>query len=167
MLPEFFAVDFDLEGMFRRCGTVSLGGQTVPSFCAEDTLLILCVHAAKHGWAKLSWLCDIVQLACKAGLNWDAVDREAKRMGIQRILAVTFLLAKRLLETPLPLLVTTYLQRDSEAEAICGQVLPRVERANELETESASYFRFMMSLRERHIDRARFLWRFAFTPWTG
>ena len=159
VLPDFFAVDFDLEGMFRRCVTMSLGGQTVSSFCAEDTLLILCVHAAKHGWAKLSCLCDIAALARNNGLDWKTVDREAKRMGIERILAVTFLLANRLLETPLPPTVAPYLREDSNVAALCDQILPRVEHAAELDIESASYFRFMMSLRERRGDRARFLWR--------
>lgn len=167
VLPDFFAVDFDLEGMFRRCVTMSLGGQTVSSFCPEDTLLILCVHAAKHGWAKLSWLYDIAQLARTPGLGWETVDREAKRMGVQRILAVTFLLANRLLETPLPSTVVAYLRVDSEAAAFCGRILPRVEHTAEPDIESASYFRLMMSLRERRRDRARFLWRLAFTPGPG
>jgi hypothetical protein len=39
--------------------------------------------------------------------------------------------------------------------------------AQEYSVESLRYFRLMMRLRERWVDRARFLWRLASTPGPG
>jgi hypothetical protein len=69
---------------------------------AEDLLLVLCVHAAKHVWIQLSWLCDIAQLAKSRQLDWTAIQDEARRLGIERIVNLNLLLAHKLLGSPLP-----------------------------------------------------------------
>jgi len=69
---------------------------------AEDLMLVLCVHAAKHVWIQLSWLCDIAQLAKSPQLDWNAIQDESRRLGIERIVNLNLLLAHKLLGSPLP-----------------------------------------------------------------
>jgi hypothetical protein len=149
---------------------------------AEDLLLVLCVHAAKHVWIQLSWLCDIAQLAKSRQFDWTAIQDEARRLGIERIVNLNLLLAHKLLGSPLPPATQKRSLRSandpqpnchserSEESAVgrncetADEILRIIERSTHYDTESLPYFRLMMRLRERRRDRARFLWRLALTP---
>src|SRR6266567_3405795 len=101
ILPRFYAIEFDMDAMFERSIEIQLEGFRVRILCSEDLMLVLCVHAAKHGWAQLGMLRDIATLA-DLGLDWEWVRAEARRLGIFRILLVSLLLARDLLSCPLP-----------------------------------------------------------------
>ncbi len=90
ILPRFYSVEFDVDGFFDRTVLVSVGGRSIRTLSMEDLILVLCVHAAKHAWVQLSWLCDIAELAGSQQCDWDAVQKHARRLGIERIVAVTF-----------------------------------------------------------------------------
>jgi hypothetical protein len=167
ILPRFYCVDFDVNGLFGRAAVVNVSGRAVRTLSHEDLVLVLCVHAAKHAWVQLSWLCDIARLANTRSLDWGSVSKHAKQLGIQRIVAVTFLLAHRLLAAPVPLPVQQFVQEDSAAEFTAEKVVPIIAGASECDTESAPYFRLMIEARERWQDRARFLWRLGSTPSVG
>src|ERR1039457_2804122 len=44
--PRFYAVDFDMNGLFKRAVKVSVAGRRVQTPSPEDLLLVLSVHAA-------------------------------------------------------------------------------------------------------------------------
>ncbi|MGA8763244.1 MAG: nucleotidyltransferase family protein, partial [Candidatus Sulfotelmatobacter sp.] len=51
--PRFYAVDYDMDGLFRRAVSVSVAGRPMKTPSPEDLLLVLSVHAAKHVWGRL------------------------------------------------------------------------------------------------------------------
>ena len=75
-MPRFYSIDTDIDALFDRATVVSLGGRSLRTICAEDLMLVLCVHAAKHGWAQLSWLCDIAKLT--PSLDWVVVQEQGR-----------------------------------------------------------------------------------------
>jgi putative nucleotidyltransferase-like protein len=166
ILPRFYSVNFDMNAIFRRAATVTLGGRSLRTLGPEDLLLVLCVHAAKHGWSQLSWLCDIAQLA-KQMLDWSAIEEQSKYLGIERIVAVNFLLANKLIGSPIPETVQKSTRNDRAIEPLAVEITPMILESKECNTESFRYFRLMMRMRERWQDRARFLWRLAFTTTAG
>jgi len=167
ILPRFYSVDFDVEGFFTRAVPFTLGGMTLRTLCAEDLILVLCVHAAKHAWQQLSWLCDIGELARSTQVDWNAVHQQAKHLGIQRMVAVSFFLAHKLLQKPLPHIVQAQLKKDVSIENLASEIIPMLVRGDDYDTESISYFRLMLSVRERWRDRVKFLWRLFTTPSVG
>ena len=162
ILPRFYAVDFDMEALFQRACRQRMADTTVSSLSSEDLLLVLCVHAGKHAWIQLSWLCDVVQLAKEESMDWNFFWSEAERLGVQRIIAITFLLAERFLRSSLP-----NLPNDPDAESLAEEVLPLIEASTHFNTESLDYFRLIARTRERPQDRRRFWWRLATTPSIG
>jgi hypothetical protein len=50
----------------------------------EDLFVYLIIHGARHGWFRLRWLTDIVQLA-KLGLNWEEVNALLKNYHYEHI----------------------------------------------------------------------------------
>jgi hypothetical protein len=139
-------------------------GNRVRTLCREDLLLVLCVHAAKHAWVQLSWLCDIAQLAMSNKLDWNSIQNEARRLGIERIVAVNLYLAHKLLSAPVPAQIQKRLQEDPSTVRLANEVARIIERSTHYDTDSMPYFRLMLRLRERWQDRARLLCRLTFTP---
>ncbi|MGB8731505.1 MAG: nucleotidyltransferase family protein [Candidatus Sulfotelmatobacter sp.] len=165
--PRFYAVDFDMDGLFERSENATVAGRSMRTPSPEDLLLVLSVHAAKHVWGRLIWLCDIVQIVKREDLNWDWVRAQAHQLGIERILYVTLLLANRFLSTPIPTPIKNAAMADKAAHGFTEQIAVSVTEGVCYEERKVEYFRLMMSLRERRADRLRFLTRLTFTPGPG
>lgn len=169
--PRYYAVDFDMDGLFERAVKVMVAGRRVKTPSPEDLLLVLSVHAAKHVWGRLIWLCDIERILALGkeleNLNWDWVQARAREFGIERILHVTLLLASRLLATPMPSAIEEAVLEDRAARAFSEEIAVDLARGVSYEEQQVSYFRLMMELRERKADRLRFLTRLTFTPGPG
>ena len=183
IVPRFYSIDFDVADFLKRAGKIDLETQAmengrprlsvyprpglscpVRTLCAEDRLLVLCVHAAKHVWIQLSWLCDIAQLATSQPLDWNAIQDEARRLGIERILNLNLFLAHKVLGSAMPPQIQKHWQEDPSSTTLAHEILPLIERSAHYNTKSIPYFRLMLRLRERRQDQARFLCRLVFTP---
>lgn len=167
IVPRFFSVDFDVERFLERATLTEVGGHPVKTLCAEDLLLTLCVHAAKHGWVRLCWLRDIATVTQVSGLDWGRVLASAKDLGILRIVGVSLVLAVRLLQVSIPDSVLRLIQADATIPKLCDRIAADISESEEYSTESLEYFRLMMTLRERLSDRLRFGVRLALTPSVG
>lgn len=165
--PHFYAVDYDMPGMFRRGMTITLAGQTVKTPSPEDQVLILSIHAAKHVWGRLIWLCDMAHILQLPALNWRWIEDEANALGVARILRITLLLTNRFLGTPLPAFLQAGVAGDGLAVRLADKVAAQIAGGNSCDVESLAYFRLMMQLRERGADQVRFLQRLALTPGPG
>jgi hypothetical protein len=167
ILPRFYAIDFDIEEVFRRSEESELSGRKVRTLCPDDLFLVLCAHAAKHGWLRLGWLCDIGGLMKRQRIRWARVEVRARELGIQRIVGVSVWLAYRLLALDVNESVLRVWRGDPEIERLAEIVMKELPGSEEYDPESARYFRLMLRLRERKRDRLRFLLRLALTPSVG
>lgn len=80
-----------------------LAGRTVRTFSPEQLLVILCVNGAKDCWRRLDRVCDVAELLHKhPHLDWNSVQRHARRWRCDRILGLGLRLASDLLHAPLP-----------------------------------------------------------------
>jgi len=100
-------------------------------------------------------------------LNWDWVQSRARELGIERILHVTLLLTERFLTTVIPAPIESSILSNRAARAFADEVANGVMRGDSYEGRQVHYFRLMMRLRERRLDRIRFFTRLAFTPGPG
>lgn len=165
--PRFYAVDLDVRELFERSVTTSVAGRSVRTLSLEDSFVVLSVHAAKHVWGRLIWLCDLARIINSPKLNWQQIASQAERLGIVRLLRVTLLLAERVLNTPIPPAAEDILADDSGATALAAEIEPHVFREDTFDVESLAYFRLMLRLREKRVDQARFLTRLLLTPGPG
>ena len=163
ILPRFYSVDFAIDSFFLRAHAVKLNERQVHTLCREDLLLVLCVHAAKHLWGRLSWIRDIADLAASGPCDWGHVLRQAELLGIARILGISFFLAQALLGAAVPPALEAR-TRNKEVQHLGNEILSAVVESEDWGTDSIPYFRRMASLRERSSDRLRFFARLAFTP---
>jgi hypothetical protein len=166
IVPAFYSIPFDVEGFFRRAIPMEVERAPLKTLSAEDLLLVLCAHAAKHGWTKLSWILDIAELSQSHIADWSRVLNDARDLGICRIVAIAFVLSRRLLQKEIPKPLTS-LTEDPGAQEIAQELVPRLVAGEEYDVLSPAYFRLMLRARERWRERTLFLARLAFTPSAG
>ena len=160
IVPRFCSINFDVDALFSRSIEVNLDGVPLRTMGHEDLLLVLSVHAAKHEWSQLGMLRDVAALP-NFNLDWKWIVAEARRLGILKILQVSFQAASELFNTSLP---TQLPPCSQETAGMASAVIARLQQNYEADTETFRYFRAQLHTRERWRDRARFVWRLATTP---
>ena len=162
IVPRFYSINFEMNALFERSIEIEIDGAQVRTLGYEDQMLVLCVHAAKHEWAQLGMLRDILTLM-KFDLDWSWIVTEAQRLGIFKILQVSLLVVRDLFFIDLPeALQSTPVFRG--AVELAHTVVRKLQSNHEPGTESLQYFRRQMQMREKWRDRAQFIWRLSTTP---
>jgi len=173
ILPYFYAIDpasFQFDDLWSRTGRIVLGTSDdsgVRLLSAEDSLLVLCVHAAKHLWTRLIWIADIAHGLRAPDLDLALVVSQARALGIARILAISLWLAKRLFQTSVPAPADELIARDQDAPRFGKEFVARLSSCTSYDFESTEYFSHILQMRERARDRRRYLWRLIWTPGQG
>lgn len=162
--PRFYSVDFDMDGVFGRAMQLQVAGQEMKTPSPADLFLILAVHAAKHAWDRLIWICDLARVMSLPSMDWDSIGSQAGRLGVLRIVNCSMQLANRLLGSTIPEKAAKWFAEKESDQNLVSRLQQQIMSSAEFNVESISYFRLMMELRERRSDRLRFVTRLAFTP---
>jgi len=162
LAPHHLCIDLDIDGMLKRVEMIPFAGMSVRCLRAEDLLLALSIHAAKHGWQRLIWLSDIAALLRRSqDLNWDVLLQSAQGAGVERILCVSLLLARDSLRASLPEHVLEHCRRDRRLATLEAQVRAGwTEPAGVAESSWQQRF-FLLRLREGALRQLCCLWRYA------
>ena len=144
-----------------------VGGCDMRCLSPEDSLLVLCLHAAKHLWTRLIWLADIAETLRTQTIDYSLVFSQARALGIARILGVSFWLVKNVLRAELPKPAEEMITADSRVPAFGSEFVERLAGGVDYDFESTEYFLLILKLRERSRDRLRCLWRLVWTPGVG
>jgi putative nucleotidyltransferase-like protein len=171
VLPHFYAVDLRVEDLLARAGKTVVGEREVPCLSPEDSVLVLCLHAAKHLWTRLIWVSDIAEaLRSYSGtqtIDYSLVFSRARALGIARILGVSFWLVENVLRAEIPKSAEEMIAADPRVPALGSEFAARLARGATYDFESTEYFRLILKLRERRGDGLRYLWRLIWTPGAG
>jgi hypothetical protein len=167
LLPHFNAVDLRVEDLLARAGRAVIGEREMRCLSPEDSLLVLCLHAAKHLWTRLIWLVDIAETLHTQVIDYAKVFSRARALGIARIMGVSFWLVKNLLGRSLPQPAEEMIAADPQVAALGSEFAERLARGANYNFESSEYFRLILKLRERRLDRWCYLWRLVLTPGKG
>jgi hypothetical protein len=146
---------------------VSMGGREMHGLSPEDLLLVLCLHAGKHLWMRLIWICDIAETIRTQEIDWRLLRSRGAQLGVLRIVGVSLWLARRLLECSLPELADDLVNSDSAVAALGEDFVGRAAQSATYDFESTEYFRWTWKLRERRGDQFRYWWRLLWTPGEG
>ena len=161
---RYFPVPLDFEKMSGRLITVELCGRKVRTFSIEDTLIMLCVHGAKHFWDRLSWLLDIAQLVAAQPVDWPLAMRIAAKLKSTRLLLLGLYLAHELMDAPLPETVLEQARRDSNVQWLAARVLTELAGGASSQTGVLPRAIFRFRSRDGAADAVRHLFRLATMP---
>jgi hypothetical protein len=119
---RYYPIPLDFNKMQERLLTVEISGRTVRTFSAEDTLIMLCVHGAKHFWERLAWIVDVAELIASQPVDWPLTLRIATKLKSRRLLLLGLSLAHELVGASLPQDILTEAQRDSNVGWLANRV---------------------------------------------
>lgn len=121
---RYFPAPLEWEGLRTRMEAVLVGGRSVRTFSVEDLMVLLSVHGAKHFWNRLSWICDIAELAqIPRGVDWELSEKLARRMGCRRMWLLGLSLAHEMLDAPIPEPVANWIRKDPGVALLRKRVL--------------------------------------------
>ncbi len=119
---RYFPVPLDFTELARRQITVELAGKKLRTFSVEDTLVMLCVHGAKHFWERLNWVADIAELIRAQPVDWPLALRIARRMKSKRLLLLGLYLAHGIADAPLPADILDQAEQDAKVRKLVRTV---------------------------------------------
>ncbi len=158
--PSTLALDISYQDILNRAVEGSFNGQPTLHFAPEDELIILCIHGSKEKWTKLKWVADISEfIRSHPNLDWPQLFLRAESQGLSRMVRMGLDLANRLLDTQLPLTITTWIHKD---RFILDWNKTLAKEFFNVEKRASSIYHlspFHWHIRERHRDRWRYLYR--------
>ena len=102
-----------MDDIWNRPKSLDVLNTTVQTLREEELLLYLCFHGSKHGWIRVSWVCDLAILMRRhEGLDWHHILGQAETLSSQRSLCVGLVLAHVLFGSILPEPIQQYTRRD-------------------------------------------------------
>lgn len=100
---SYFAMPVGMEGLWGRLEKMKLGGVEFFSLPFNDLFVYLCLHAARHGFERLEWLCDLNELVrSERDCDWDSVFAHARHVGCERAVVFALYLLREQLGTEIP-----------------------------------------------------------------
>jgi hypothetical protein len=91
-----------MQDLWREASMAQFSGVDCWRMNANWELLSLVLHASRHQWQPLRFLGDIHHHCVRREIDWEAVERAARRHGWSGVLGVTVGQCRRLFDTPIP-----------------------------------------------------------------
>jgi hypothetical protein len=161
LAPRTLSLDIDYIRLWERVSSTSFNGQTVLTLSPEDELIILCMHGSKHEWSKLKWVVDLsLFIRSHTDIDWDIIMNRAQSQGLSRIVIFGLALTQRLVGSAIPESVIQWMDKDAfalrESAKLAANYFEAAQR-EERPNSQLHYFRWI--IRERYLDRCRYLYR--------
>ncbi len=163
--PPAVAMALDYLALWARARPEPVLGRQILSLAHEDLLLLLSIHGSKHEWAELRWICDLAGLIERhPRIDLETGLARARDQGCGRMLLVGLGLSRRVLGTEFPPSILRHLDGDGIAGALVKQITDRLLRGDRAPDASDRVSKFLIRVRERKLDRLRYVARTLVTP---
>ena len=111
LFPARHKMPLDFKTLYQDRKLVQIQQKSINTLSTEHNLLYLTLHASKHLFEQLKWVCDIDKLIRNnPELNFDTLYNEAKSLEVQEPFLLGLLMSHQLYKTPLP---STMMQKTS------------------------------------------------------
>jgi hypothetical protein len=161
---RMWAVAFDYEAQFARARPGTLAGVTLATQAHEDLLLLLCVHGAKHEWARLVWIRDVATLLDRYDLDSELALRRAREQGCARMLLVGVEVAHRLLGARVSAGLRRAIDDDPLASSLATDTVAGLFTNDREEPSNRRITRFVFRVHDDGVARARYVLRTLLMP---
>lgn len=159
--PRYLPFSVDFEALYERRRPSYPGGCEVMTLSIEDLLVYLCLHGAKHGWERLSWIIDIGGLLKRRPeMDWDVVAGLARADGCERAVGLGLALAGKVTGVEAPAI--RLIGNDPGILELVDQVIGWLDAENAPSLIERT--KFLLRLQSGIVARMRMLYRILTTP---
>ena len=168
VVPGYFGFDHERLGIWSRLESRPWNGHAFPVLPPEETLLMLCIHGAKHLWCKLGWIADVAGLlALPAPPDLTRTFELAGRCGVTRLLCMGLLLAERLAGAQLPREVSARIDADLMVAVLARQAREVIAKSPVNPDIDPARYLFYLKLKDCRRDQLFFAGRLLATLAAG
>jgi len=153
---------FDLRGALARARTLDLAGTPVPAMAPEDQILLGCIHAAKHRWERLEWVCATASLQENHKIDWGTLLARAREANGLRALLLGLALARDYAAARLPEAIEEEIKRCRAIRPLSEAALSQLGASRPARGMRQELFR--LKVMERLPQRVRYLFLSIVTP---
>lgn len=166
VVQKFKSRSLDMDGIWKRVISAPFLGGKAPTFCPEDLLVALCLHAGHHGWMQLSHMCDIAQLFCiHPHLDWNIVSSHLGDSNTRRLVYVSLHLLRQHWSAEIPADLMARITADPHVPQLAHRIQTEIWPATKPAlTTSGLRWMFERSAGEDFRDRLRLLAGSFFCP---
>jgi len=162
---RYFPRPLPLEEFFERQIRVAVDAHEVPALSAEDELVLICIHGAKHFWERLMWIADVAAMVTRQrNLDWRRAMAAARETGAERMLHVGLTLAADILHARLPEEVAAAVRGDAGAARLVEKIKGWLPAAGYAPPGLAGRAAFRMRMRGGLIAGPAYLMRLTLSP---
>jgi len=163
--PRYHSFKIDYERCWERLEKIEIQGTETWALAPEDLLLALCVHAGKHQWERLIWVCDVAEtLAARPEMKWEQLVSLAEESGVRRMLWLGLLLAHEMLGASLPDWIVRRLEADSTVKVLSARIQERFFHEPAAAFAPSEKFSYLLQVREKRRDGLRACLHYTVSP---
>lgn len=130
--PIVYASGADFHQLLDRSVKTEISDVKVRTLADVDRLLMLCQQGVKNRWNRLKYVCDVAEfVVSRNGFEWGGVLREARRTAQERQLLTNLYIAREILGIPLPAVLSSAVEQETEARQIGTWAVQKLERGLE------------------------------------
>jgi len=123
LAPRSFVFNLHADEVMSRLQPASLAGTTVETFGAEDLVLYLAMHGAKHLWRRLEWIASLGEsIRAAPSLNWEVLVQRAEHAHATRMLALGLRLTEKFCDLSIPADVLASVDPDNAMQRMSEEV---------------------------------------------
>lgn len=157
-----FPTNIQLDDLWTRRTTTEIGGESIAVPAPEDRLLAMCVHATRHRWERLTWICDVDEFCRRHEIEWSATLQRAREHQAERMFLLGPALAHELFGTEIPPLIERAIEDDETLQRLRSEVVLDLFDTSDL--FDLDLVRYQARSLERRRDRARVFLSWMFKP---
>ncbi len=159
-MKRYFSSAMDSDALWTEGQRTDLNGWVVRTLPPTMSLIALSLHGAKHGpfpWPELKWITDVEGFVRAHPTDaWSPLLARARALGCHRAVLLGLLLAKELLDAPLPPEVEADLDRDNVVATLIPAIRDRLLSLHPAPFPLGERLQFDLAVRERLRDRLRY-----------
>ena len=151
-----FSMPIQLSHLWDRMDKTALGGIEVGTLPFNDLFVYLCLHAARHGFERLEWICDLNELIQnESDADWESIRKHARIHGCEKALEVSLLLVFQLFGTRPDYPDFHRVEADKilmkTAHIIRDRLFSQTSNANGI----GDWYVYHLNLKEKRLDRVK------------
>lgn len=124
----------------------------------EDLLLYLCTHGGRHGWSRLSWVCDVAFVLQKhPNIRWDYILQQARRTNATRLVLMGAAITSRLFQLTLPDSVQNKINQDKHIEPLLQMAYQNIFSPADGQTLLLEQYLFQLKMQPNFVTRLRLI----------
>jgi len=165
LLSKNYAINWDENILWSNNRSIQINNNKIDILSIELHLLYICVHSAKHLYERIEWICDIDRLIkTNPNIDWIYLVKQAKEMGITRMLYLGLALSKELFELNIPKEIQNSINNDKKIPILINKII-KINYSDTIHQEKSINTLFLLlNMRENYIDKFKLLYKGIITP---